>query len=231
MRILRVALAVAIIIGSGLVYGGWTYRWRQPQSVQERIAQLESVPATIGEWSGTPLKMSESEMALAGVSAYLSRRYINAQTGDALTVLVVNGLPGTIAAHPPTVCYPGAGFELETPALFVMQGSSPEVKAEFRTSVARKSHAVTPEQLRIYWSWTGSGSWSVPDEPRWIFASLPDLCKLYVVRRIAGPVKQPEDDPCHDFLKQFLPALSQALFTRDRGTASTAPSRSTPPGR
>ncbi len=227
MRILRLALAVTIIVGSGVVYGAWTYRWRQPRSVQERIAQLDSVPTTIGDWSGTPLEMSQRELAFAGVTAHLSRQYTNARTGDSFTVLVVNGPPGRIAAHPPTVCYPGAGYELDTPARFVVQGVSPAITAEFLTAVARKRPAVVPENLRIYWSWSGSGSWSTPDAPRWTFASLPDLCKLYVVRRISGDAMKPEDDPCHEFLEQLLPALNRALFNRDGGTASTASSNST----
>src|SRR5262249_12107633 len=152
---------------------------------QERIAQLDSVPMTIGDWSGTPSTMSERERDQAGVLAYIRRQYVNTRTGDAVAVLVVNGLPGNIAEHPPTVCFPGAGYIVETPARFVVQGDSPSVNAEFQTAMARKTQTVTPEKLRIYWSWSGTGTWSTPEDPRWTFASLPDLCKLYVVRRIS----------------------------------------------
>ena len=48
------------------------------------------------------------------------------------------------------------GVRLGVPVRFVIEAGSPGSKAEFQTTVARKTRLVTPDSLRIFWAWSGS---------------------------------------------------------------------------
>ena len=77
-----------------------------------------------------------------------------------------------------------------------------------------KREGTSPSVLRIFWAWDSSSGWSAPEEPRWKFATVPALCKLYVVRETAGAVVDPESDPNNDFLSVFLPEIDKAVFPK-----------------
>jgi hypothetical protein len=152
---------------------------------------------------------------MAGAVACLSRRYTNPSRGVAVTVLLLGGLPGKISTHTPDVCYPSAGYRLESPVSLARPYGPEGRRAEFRTALARRD-GTDPSVLRIFWGWNASAGWSAPDEPRWAFGPASALCKLYVVRETAGAVGKPDDDPCHDFLEVFLPELDRRVFSGPR---------------
>ncbi len=49
------------------------------------------------------------------------------------------------------------------------------------------------------------------DNPRWDFAHLPALYKLYVIRETGGRTTTLDDDPAADFLRRLLPEASRVL--------------------
>ena len=214
MNIIRIT-AAAIVIGVGLVHGNWTNRWRPAPALAALAARLESVPMKIGDWTATPYQVPPRELAMAGAVGSLSRRYTNSSRGVTVSVVLLSGLPGKICTHTPGVCYPGDGFTLGSPAVFSRRYGSPERPAEFRTALATRG-GVNPSVLRMFWSWNDLTGWSAPENQRWKFASVPALCKLYVIRETAGRVVDPRTDQCNDFLALFLPELDRCVFSPAR---------------
>jgi Protein of unknown function (DUF3485) len=212
MDMIRVSTALVLVVGAGLVHGAWTNRWRPSPELNALISRFDSVPSVIGDWQGKDFEVAPRERAMAGAVACLSRRYSNPSRGISVSVLLLGGLPGNISVHTPDICYPGAGYTLNTPASFDYRAGPDKTLAGFRTALATRGGA-SPSILRIFWSWNASNGWVAPDEPRWKFASEPALCKLYVVRETGGAVVDPGSDPCNDFLSVFLPELDRLVFS------------------
>jgi Protein of unknown function (DUF3485) len=209
--ILRIAAAVGLIVGAGVVQGIWTNRWGTSAAQIALKAQIESVPLTIGEWTGTPFELPAEDRAAAGATGCFGATYTNAARGVTVSVLLLSGLPGKISTHTPDVCYRGTGFTLGEYSEFAYAYGPDNRPAEFRTFVATRT-GTSPSALRIFWSWNDSKGWTAPENARWKFASDPALCKLYVVRETWGQVVEPQNDPCKDFLAVFLPELDRRGF-------------------
>ena len=140
MNILRITAAVALIVGVGLVHGTWTNRWGPTPELAELASRFDSVPMAIGDWSATPSQLGERERKLAGAEACLARVYTNATRGLSVSVLLLGGLPGDIAAHTPEVCYIGAGYDWTTAI-----GST---TARAPTALARSSSTALADSAR-----------------------------------------------------------------------------------
>lgn len=215
---IRVAAAVALVLGAGLVHGEWTSRWRLSDDLTEMARRLESLPMTIGDWTGTSGQLSEAEVRTAGATGSLLRRYQNIKTGADASIMILCGPPGNIVNHTPDICYPGQGYSLGEAHLFRMSAGDAPKEAEFLTAIAARS-GIAPSTLRIFWSWNDAKGWRTPNAPFWTFAAAPVLCKLYVVRETGGAKSAPEDDPLKPFLAELLPAIDRALFTAGGGVA------------
>ena len=209
---LRLSAAVMLIVGAGLVHGAWTNRWRPSPELASLAARFESVPMVIGDWRGTAFEFSAQDRASAGAVACLARRYSNPIRGISVSVLLIGGLPGRIATHTPDVCYPGAGYTLDSPTFLERRNGPDGQRAEFRTALATRG-GTNPSVLRIFWGWNALEGWLAPEQPRWKFSGKQALCKLYVIRETAGPVVDPGADPCNDFLEFFLPELDRLVFS------------------
>ncbi|MHB1556392.1 MAG: exosortase-associated EpsI family protein [Isosphaeraceae bacterium] len=223
MGIIRIVMAAAVIIGAGLIHGAWTNRWGASPALVELAARYESVPMIIGDWRATPFELGADERRMAGAEACLARVYTNARSGASVSVLLLGGLPGDIATHTPDVCYPGAGYVLDSPAAY---SYSPHDRggphAEFLTSLASRGGA-NPSVLRIFWTWHTSKGWVASDRVRWEFASAPILSKLYLVRETGGAPVEPDRDPCVEFLDVFLPELERAVFPAAAQAVASSP--------
>jgi hypothetical protein len=157
--------------------------------------------------------MNREELASAEIDGHVARRYERRDGTAAVTVLLVCGLPGPIGVHPPTACYPGAGYELlAAPATLLLPDGPDGGSAEFRHTVFGKPSAAVPTYLRILWSWSADGCWKAPEDPRLAFAPRGALYKLYVIREMDTPGQRVEDDPSLEFLRSLLPELERALF-------------------
>jgi hypothetical protein len=207
LRILPPVAAVVAVAAAGAVHGFWTDRWGVGQAVAAAAASLDRVPRSVGDWQAQPLDSNQPDnLSLAG-QLYL--RYANRTTGDAVSVALVCGRPGPVCIHTPDVCYQASGHK-------VGKVDTQEVKfrggtARLFTMKATKSHASDQSTLRILWCWFDGARWEVDDNPRRKFAGANKaLFKFYVVRELTSdlPIDQ---DPCLDFLRQFLPAAQKAL--------------------
>jgi hypothetical protein len=211
-RTVITAMAIAVILATGIVHGIWTGRWELTDEPGASVARLPNVSMELGDWQGQTLD-AESQQ-LGDASACLLRRYTNRLTGAGVTVFLLCGRPGPVAIHPPDSCYAAGGYEITTPSQFKAPGEAGAAPAEFRVARMRKKRAGEQSQLRIFWSWNDGNGWRVPANPRWAFASSPVLFKLYLVRELPDFEEPLDDDPGIDLMQRLLPELDKVLFTR-----------------
>ena len=210
-RTLMIACACAVLIGSGVVHGLWTDRWSEQSDLSGAAARLEQLPTTIGEWHGTPLEMEkDSNTGLVGL---LARRYVHASSGKVVTILLGCGRSGPVCTHTPEVCYAGSGYEVEKPQRFHLTSTTAEAPREFWTARFVKERATGKTNLRIFWSWHGSESWMVADNPRLSFAGEKMLYKMYLIHEMVQPEEPIDSDACVEFMQELLPIFRRTVFT------------------
>ena len=212
-RILPILIALPAIVAAGYVHGRWTDRWTPSRAVESAVARLARVPATIGDWEGHDLELTRETAAMAGIDGSVMRRYVNRRTGAAVSILLVCGRPGPIAAHTPEVCYGGVGYEIlgEAKPVAIQAGESPTPAAFFSAKFARP-RSPDPGVLHLLWAWNGDGTWETSDNPRLSFARHRCLYKLYLVREATKSDFSAGGDPSLDFAKPLLDELQVALF-------------------
>lgn len=210
ISILRNSVALILLIGAGLVHGAWTNRWNPSPAIAALGTRIDSIPMAFGGWKGVSFEIPSREIRMAGATSYLARRYTNAELGASISVLIVSGLPGDVSSHTPDVCYPGAGFTLNSPKPVEVQYGPERRKGSFRTALATRG-GTNPSALQLFWAWNSSRGWSAPDDPRWSFVSVPALSKLYVVRE-SSSAAPPEGDPAVQFLEAFLTQVDRFVF-------------------
>jgi Protein of unknown function (DUF3485) len=225
LRVLSYLAALVIVIASGIISGSWTDRWSTSGQLAARVAELDRVPMTIGDWQGRALALDRRSIAIGEIAGYLNRRYENWRNGEAVSVLLVCGRPGPIWAHTPEVCYAGGGYEPSTrrTKVAVAAGARPQPD-EFWSIDLLKRGTIASEHLRILYAWNADGTWRASASPRWDFGGMPALYKLYVIRDVAGAKEQTGTDPAVAFARQFLPALRDVLFS----TGGPTPGRVAP---
>ena len=208
-----VVLAFLIVLGSGVAQGLWSGRWVSARDLEEARQRLERVPERVGDWEmEEEREVSAKEQQIAGIVGYKSRLYVNRQTGQAVSVLLVCGRPGAIAVHTPDVCFEGAGYRrMDEPARQIFALAERSVPGQFWRARFTRYEAGVPLRLQAYWGWNaGGGAWVAADNPRWEFLGRTVLYKLYASRVLTG--EEGEADTCVGFLRQFLPALHEVLF-------------------
>lgn len=214
-RILPMVVVVLALLVTGVVHGLWTCRWDQVPDKETVIAPFKNLPLQMGEWEGTDLEASSSE--IKGLTGYLSRRYVHPQTKDAVTISLMSGPPRVVAIHTPDVCYAALGYQVNTPARY-RATDLPEA-TEFWTSDMVRTQSTDQNRLRIFWAWNATGAWTASDNPRLAFANRPVLYKLYLVRDLPGPNALLKKDPCLELMRQLQPCLKQLLFPENGPTS------------
>lgn len=220
-RLVPLAVAIVLVLCTGVVSGLWTGRWTSSQVVEQAAARLENVPLTVGDWEGKAEPFNVQDYANAGIRGGLLRRYHNTRTGDEMTMMIVCGKPGPISVHTPEVCYPAAGYKIlsERIATPVRPGKD-EPPSQFWTWHMGKLDGVVPRLLDVTYAWTDDGTWQAPErDARFVFASSPVLFKIYAVHEAPPSANAPEpnapladDDPAVQFLQAIIPELRAALF-------------------
>src|SRR5262249_7360164 len=162
-------IALVALTACGVVHGIWTDRWSEKPDPAAAAARFDSLPMTIGSWEAETLTASPRE--LQGLSGYLARRYVNRDTGDAVTIALMCGRPRFVSIHTPEVCYAGNGYEVTTPAKY--GGPALPDATEFWTTDMARTRAAEQTRLRVFYAWTASGRWEAPDAPRVTFAGVP----------------------------------------------------------
>ncbi len=81
------------------------------------------------------------------------------------------------------------------------------------TNRFRKSFSILPQDLRIFWTFSGDGEWVSPSVPKYSLSHFPALYKLYANTPLHGDQRtRPEDSAAVPFLREFMPILNKTLF-------------------
>src|SRR5262245_1424664 len=198
--IVPAALAIAAVIVCGAVHGYWSGRWDSAVRTPDSAARMESVALELGDWQGQP--MESKARPGEGITGELYRRYVHRYSGEAVTVFLVCGPAGPVSIHPPTACYAAGGYKIASQGKVTLPaGPTPD---EFKTARMVKARSAEQTCLRIFWSWSATGAWQTPEDPRLPFARQPVLYKLYVIRELAHPDDPLDGDPCIDLMHHLL---------------------------
>src|SRR5262249_25229849 len=133
--------------------------------------------------------------------------------GQSVTVFLVCGHAGPVSIHSPDSCYAAAGYKPHDMTVFTLPAAPGGTAADFKTARMTRTKAAEQTNLRIFWSWSATGAWKVPDAPRVTFARHPALYKLYLIRELSRPGEPVEGDACVELMRQLLPELQRALFS------------------
>jgi hypothetical protein len=211
LRVLAVVTAGLLIALPGLVQGVWSGRWSRSPDLERAVARLGSVPMRVGDWDGQDLELDRKQVVEgAGLDGYLFRRYANRRDGREVEVILACGRPGPASVHSPDVCLPSAGYEVVAAPVRCRRDGAAR-PAELWTARFQKEEGV-PLCRRVFWAWSGDGTWQAPDRPRLAFAHFGALYKLYVVQEAGKADEQAPEEDCDDFLHELLHELDQVLF-------------------
>jgi len=167
-------------------------------------------PPAVGKWRVENVGLTERQLELLAVDDYL-RADCTAGSGRVISVYVgYYTNPDRATRHPPTICYPGAGWvkEYEGSAVLEIPGfdsALPVALTLFERGGSR--------QMVIYWySLSGytasSATWQKIARVRSILAGRPiaGASKIQIAVDIEGNREEAQEE-IEEFLAEFLPAL------------------------
>jgi hypothetical protein len=212
-RFIPFVVGLGILLGSELVHGHWTNRWRWSDEPRASCAKLprQDEPLILGDWKGYPTPpLQEQDIIIGEIAGYFHQVFKHPR-GYVLEVLVVCGRPGPIAVHTPEVCLGGEGFiQEDTKQRYPVRLA--DQTAEFWLGQFYRYDGGLRRDQRQFWTYSTNGSWTAEDNPRFRFAGLPALYKIYIMRQMSRKDEKLEEDPTTEFIKVFMPEMQKRLF-------------------
>lgn len=211
-RSIAVLASIAILLGSGAL----RRRLRDDPGAALDVARAgkrlgKALPESVGAWSSREADVDVRGLERAGIAGLVARRYLDARSGVEVTLVLLCGPAGPIAAHSPESCYPGVGFE---PVSVARRVSTADNVFSVWSEDFRGGSEVASRDLRVFWAWGDQRGWSAPEFPRVAFAGAPVLFKAYFLHETATANLAPESDPALVFAGAVLPLI-------DTGTVSS----------
>lgn len=211
-------IVLVLTVASGAVAGVFGSRWT-PRDMAEAAQRLDRLPNEFGQWELIDEMPFEDEVAaMLQCVRSTNRSYRHRESGDTVHVAIFVGPPGPASVHTPEICYSSQGCHLAAagerrrfPAAAAADGRPSSGGHEFRKTVFLPDIR-QPMKLIVYYGWCDGRWWQAPDQPRFAFGGAAYLYKLQLAAQIVPRLDKDDDDPCKDFLREFLPALSGAGF-------------------
>jgi EpsI family protein len=141
MSLLRLAAAVAMVVGTGVIAA----KAREPVVVS---APVLDVPYTMGSWEGIDTDVDEETVRSTAADLLVSRRYVAGDGGaaDLYIAYYAQQRPG-VSIHSPLHCLPGTGWDVVSNA--TIDVSMPgQMSGRVRRLIAQKAAA---RVLVLYW--------------------------------------------------------------------------------
>src|SRR4051812_47279033 len=118
-RVIPAVVALAVVIGTGLVHGYFTDRWQGHEAVPKGAASLELMPTKVGDGESEPIKTGVRGRLNLAAEQYV--RFVNKKTGDVVAVALVCGRMGPVSIHTPDVCYGASGYTVGQKTAFALK--------------------------------------------------------------------------------------------------------------
>jgi hypothetical protein len=207
-----VILVAVLTIVSGMVQGRMSNRWGPTQDMQIAAKQLEKLPAQFGNWRLlTSQEMSEDAINQLECAGYVNRTYTNRQTGETVNMALIIGPAGPTAVHTPEICYSSRAHKQIAPRECVTLLDRSNQEDNF-WSLTFRSTGVNADTLQVYYAWSTGDHWLAAGNPRFSLAGQPYLYKIQLASRAALFADLKTNDPCKNFLQDFLPVAKQYLI-------------------
>jgi hypothetical protein len=208
-----------IVVGASTYYQGMaTERWSNHNDSEELNAMAErivKIPLEFGQWEGRIIEDTPESLAgyrKARVKAHVDVEYREIGSNQVMRVTLVCGHRNHVARHTPDQCMVGAGFEKVDENMTFDQFTDIGI-VQGRTMQFMKRGEEGVQNQRMIWTWSRDGRWIGPAaDNRVVFSAHPAWYKLYITMPLAGSKTRSEVDEMKPFVKDFMPALTNALF-------------------
>lgn len=221
-------VTLAVLGVTTYLQGNATERWSNHNDSAELTAMAEkmaNIPIEFGvgnEWQGKIIEDTEESLAgykAARVKAHVDVQYTNSRTNEVMRVTLVCGHRHHVARHTPDQCMIGAGFDGVDENL-TFDASTDIGLVHGRTMQFMKRGEEGVVNQRMIWTWSRDGRWVGPSvDNRVALSSHPAWYKLYITMPVSGSKTKSTDEEMKPFVKDFMPALTKALFPEGIGNA------------
>jgi len=188
-------LIAGLIVAGAVVNGAATQRWAAFATNPVKTDELHAFAVRFQDWQA---EMVPTDMPTNERSTATSRHYVSPSTGRAAVVTFISGIPGSVAAHTPDVCYPGSGYKTVREPKKETAELPGGRTAEMYVADFEKKTATKHDRARVRWTWAADGGWIAPDHPRWLFATqltrVPVLYKVYIVTALPDEGEERSED-------------------------------------
>ena len=207
--LVAVLIAMGLTVASGAVFGKMSNRWGPSQDSLAAASKLESFPEEFGNWKlQSEERMSDNVVKMLECSGHISRVYVNQESGERVSVAVIVGPSGPIAVHTPEVCFSSRAHKtLESRQATAVGNSDDQLWA-----MTFESNDLNANLIRVYFGWTPGNRWEATKNPRVSLAWCPYLYKIQLASHLPAGTDLTSNDPCKNFLKDFIPVMRDYLI-------------------
>ena len=211
-RTLLLSIGIAATIASGLLHGHLNQRWGVDAQLQQAAARLQSLPESFGDWQESSNKeLSKTAIDMLQCAGYINKIYLNKQTNEQISVVVMVGPGSTMAIHTPEICYSGRNFSMVGDKRHSEITDATQNQHEFWL-VDFTMNDTEAKELRVHYGWSDGDTWQAPNRPRLAFAGKRILYKIQIAEYVTTLQKQ-LDARAERFLSEFLSALHEKIHT------------------
>jgi hypothetical protein len=202
-------LIVVLTVATGVLQGMMSNRWGPSNAMREAGERLGNIPTKFAAWemasSGQLEQEAQDQLECTG---YIQRAYVNRESGDQISVVVLVGPTAPIAIHTPEICFGSQDNQLLGPRRKTnIRTSTGEEQTFWKASFRTKG--IDSQLVAVYYAWTAGDRWTAPEYPRFSFATQPYLYKIQLVCNVLEG--NAIDNAGTRFLADFVPVLQKHL--------------------
>ncbi len=214
-----VAASLCLVV-AGIVRGMQATRYEEDKnSLVACPFPLKTIPKSFDGWrvlDGSQTVLDPLTTRLTGSTDHMMSSYVDEQTGQMLSVLVLFGPAEPVMPHTPQVCYPASGFQAVGPTVDKDIKIGDHEVASFRSSVFAKPGGRTVIRNAVYHSFLLDGRWSPAIDGRKLPRRSPGIFKVQIQRRVMEGEMRDGDEPIEDFVQKLLPVLEKMVKESSR---------------
>jgi hypothetical protein len=209
---IAIALVAALTVLAGVLQGRMSNRWGPSPDMLSAANKLKQIPQQFGDWRlKSTADLDKNSLEQLDPAGYLVRAYENQATGEVVSVTVLLGRPGPISVHTPEICMGSQNYQCRGERQKVTIGGAAGENDEF-WALDYKTNDLRGDLLRVYYGWSFGDRWSAAKDARFWSAGKPYLYKIQLSGLLPPGAGPQSDDPCHKFLKDFVPAAKECLI-------------------